>query len=165
MAGTYTNIVQGGASVTISSDLGFIADGVVITPSFEMSYGKAEGIPAHLTARRPISNYDIAFTLLEMTLANFKIAWDIKNAVSGSAPATLKFGGENFVPTENVLVVYGYTPGATSYARSVTFQRTVVSAPGEFATKDSDPSSLAVTLHALYYPTGTCVGTFSDAAS
>lgn len=163
--GTYTNIVQGGATVTIGSDLGFIADGVTITPSFEMSYGKAEGINAHITARRPLANYDVSFTLLEMTLANFIKAWDIKNSISGSAPATLKFGGENYKPTENVLVVYGYTPGATSYARSVTFQRAVVSSPGEFATKDSDPSNLAMTLHALYYPTGTCVGTFSDAAA
>jgi hypothetical protein len=163
--GTYTNIVQGGATVTISSDLGFISDGVTITPSFEMSYGKVEGINAHLTARRPLTNYEVAFTLMEMTLANFIKAWDIKNSVVGSAPATLEFGGENFKPTENVLVVYGYTPGATSYARSVTFQRAVVSSPGEFATKDSDPSSLAVTLHALYYTTDGNVGKFSDAAA
>lgn len=163
--GTYTNIVQGGASVLITSDLGYISDGVSIAPSFEMSYGKAEGVNAHLTARRTLANYDVSFTLLEMTLENFIIAWNVKNAKVTGPPATLKFGGENFVPTENTLVVYGYTPGATSYARTVTFYRAVVSSPGEFATKDSDPSSLAVTMHGLYHVSNAAVGIFSDAAS
>jgi hypothetical protein len=162
---TYTNIVQGGASVYIGADLGYIADGVAITPSFEMSYGKAEGIPAHITARRPMSNYDASFTLMEMTLENFIIAWNIKNSKVTGPPATLKFGGENFKPTENTLVIYGYTPGATSYARTVTFYRAVVSSPGEFKTSDADPSSVAVTMHGLYHVSNAAVGIFSDAAA
>jgi len=157
------NLVQGGASVTIGSDLGYLGDGITFAPTLSQYYQKVEGIPMDLGAR-DTWGYDISFTLSEITQANMKIAMGIQEAVAGAGPYTLDIVPEA-VPAEMAVVIYSYVPGANMYVRTITASRCVLSAPASLVTKDAEESKLACTFHLLYDVTNTRAALISDAAA
>ena len=161
-----TNIVQGGASITIGSDLGYIRDGVSLGITSDMYYGTAEGVNTNLTARRPSVVYEIKTTLLEPTMANLVIAFDWSNAsATASAANTLEFGGENFSPTENEVVIYGYVPGGSDYTRTITIDRGVAVPSEGMAFADAEETKVPLVISCLYSTTNSRVGQMSDATA
>lgn len=163
--GTPANIVFGGAAVTIGTDVGYIKDGVAISWSVDLY--QVEGIEGLLTspvARRTKEQPTIAFTTIEPTLANMKLAWDITNSTSGTDPITLEFGGDSAIPQERVIVVTGIVPGDV-FVRSIQFDVCVLSAPGEMTITQYGEVAVQSSYVALYDTTNSRLGQFSDAAS
>ena len=160
------NVVIGGATVTIGSDLGYIKDGITINPTAEHYFVEdVEGYPGRHAAKRIRENYAISFTLIEPTQANIKIGWDVTNAPAGTDPITLEFGSDSVTPQERVLVVTGVVPGVGGFVRTVQFDRAIIEDPGEMKITDFEESKLPVTMTCLYDSTNSRVGQFSDAAS
>jgi len=157
------NLCQGGAAVTIGSDLGYLGDGITFAPTLSQYYQKVEGIPMDLGAR-DTWGYDISFTLSEITQANMKIAMGIQETIVTGPPATLKVVAEA-VPTEQTIVIYSYVPGGSLFLRTITATRCVLSAPASLVTKDAEESKLACTFHLLYDVSNTRAAIISDAAS
>ena len=166
MAITVANIVAGGASVFIVADLGAVKDGITITVAIE--HYKVEGIEGLLTAPkawRTKEEYTIAFTLVEPTRDNIRLAWDVTNTESaGPDPITLAFGGDSATPNSRVLKVFGIVPGA-AFVRTITFDNTIASAPGETKLTQFQEQSLPCTFVTLWDATNSRLGQFSDATS
>ena len=161
--GTPANIVFGGATVTIGSDVGYIKDGVAISWSIDLY--QVEGIEGLLTspvARRTKEQPTIAFTVIEPTLANMSLAWDITNTTTGTDPITLDFGGDSYAPNERAIVITGVVPGAGAYTRTITFSVCVLSAPGEMTITQYGEVSIQSSYIALYDATNSRLGRFSD---
>jgi len=163
---SYLNIVQGGASITVGSDLGYIRDGVTLVVNAEPYYTSVEGINCHIHARMPQQNYEVRTTLMEPTLANLKIAFDWQTASATAASAAInEFGGDNFKPTERDVKIYGYVPGASAYTRYFQLFRAIAVGGGEVKSAHDEETRLPVVFHGLYYPTSASVGLVSDATS
>ena len=166
MAITVANIVGGGASVFIGADLGAVKEGITITVAVE--HYKVEGIEGLLTAPkayRTKEEYTIAFTLVEPTLANVKLAWDVTNAiVTPGPPITLEFGGDSATPQSRVLKVFGIVPGNV-FVRTIQFDNVIASAPGETKLTQFQEQSLPCTYVTLWDAVNSRVGQFSDATS
>jgi len=175
MAVARANVVQGTgwtvdgstAAVTIGSDLGYVKDGIRITPSVDLYLvGEAvEQLTLPVKAFRVSETIEISFTLLEATLANIKLVEDIDNATAGAGPITLDWGDNQFIPTENALVVTGVVPGATRYVRTVTFPKAVLTSPAEIAFTKTEETALNATYTALYSESDTYAAEISDATS
>jgi len=151
------NIVQGGATVvmgvgTAATDLGYIKDGLTITPTVDLYLvGEAvEQLTLPVKAYRVSETIEMAFTIIEPTLANIKTAWDIAAATGGTGPITLDIGENQFTPQENILTFTGLVPGATQYVRSITAPVAVVNSPGEMNIGKAEETSLATGVVCLY---------------
>ena len=163
--GDETNLVQGGGSILIGSDLGFMKGGWTLTPTAENYYSKVDGIPGDVASRRIKSGFDLAFTLVEITLVNIKMAWDEANASAGVGPFTLDVGLDTLTHQEREIEIYAYVPGGDLFVRTITIDRAVVSAPAELKTSDEEESGLACQFHALYSVTNSRFLEFSDAVA
>ena len=158
------NLVQGGASITISAALGYCGDGVTFAPTLSQYYQKVEGVPMPIGAR-DTWGYDISFVLSEITLDNLKIAMGIQETASaGPDPITLDIVPEA-IPDEKIIVIYSYVPGSDLFTRMITANRCVLSAPASLVTKDAEESKLACTFHLLYDTTNDYAAQISDATS
>ena len=131
----------------------------------DMWYGKVEGINADIVARRPKVSYKVQTTMVEPTMANLKIANDWQNTEGILDPVTLDFGGENFIPTEEAVIIYGYVPGGDLYTRMFTFSRAVVEPGGEMKHTDEEWTKVAIVFKGLWDETNSRVGELSDAAT
>ena len=168
MAVTATNLVVGNATVTIGSDLGAIKDGVTITPTFTVFNVDLEQELMSSRFWYTDKNFKCEFTLCEPTLANVKIAWDVTAATSGSGPILLNFGtasGTDFVPTNRVLAVTSFVPGASLFTRSVIFDKALLETPGPTAFSKRQETNLKCTFNCAYDTTNSRVGKFSDATA
>jgi hypothetical protein len=164
MSGTYTNIVQGGASITIGSDLGYIQGGVTLITNADMYYATVEGINTDLHARNTKQTYEIRTTLVEPTMANLKIALDWSTASATASGGNInKFGGGNFKPTERDVVIYGYVPGSGMYARNIEIYRGVAVPGGEITMANAEETRIPIVIHGLYTPSASAVGCLTDA--
>lgn len=163
--GSQANIIVGGAALVVGSDLGYIVDGVTMTVEADMWYGAVETIPVDIVSRRTKTHYKFVSTLVEPTMANLKIAYDWQNTAGGLDPITLDFGGENFIPTESAVEIYGYVPGGNLYTRKLSLDRAVVEPGGELKHTDADMVKVQVTFKGLYSETNSRVGVLSDAIS
>lgn len=164
MAVTTTNLVVGGAAVTIGSDLGAIKDGITITPTREVFTIDLEQEMTPSKAWNVTEKWAIEFTLCEPTLANIKIGWDVDNTVTVGPPATLSFGDHQFTPQERVLVVTGIRPGATAAARTVTFHKAVLETPAPLVFTKRAETNLKCGFMGLWDSSNSRVGQISDAA-
>jgi len=147
---TAANIVFGGVAVTIGSDLGYIKDGVTITPSFEIY--KPSGIEGLMTApksRRISEEYTVTFNLIEPTLANIRLWIDSTNTITAGPPATLEVGADSATPNEQVLVVTSIEPGGTD-VRTITFHKVVAEGAGEWKLTDFEEGTLPCSFVTLY---------------
>jgi hypothetical protein len=168
MAGTYTNIVQGGASITVGSDLGYIQGGVTLIVNSDMYYAGVEGINTDLHCRVPKKTYEIRTTLVEPTMANLKIAFDwTKASATAAGGNTQEFGTQgasgDFKPTDRTVVIYGYVPGSAGYVRNFQIDRAVAVPGGEVTMANAEETRVPVVFHALYYPASSRVGIMTDA--
>ena len=164
--GDVDNIMIGGATVAIGGDLGFIRDGVTISPNAEHYFvEQIEGFPGRHKARRTSETYEIAFTLEEPTLQNTRIGWDITNATSGADPILLNFGSDSVKPQERLIAIGGLAPGASEFTRGIFLPRCIASSPGEFKITDFEESKLPCVFTAEYQTSTSLVGQFSDQQS
>jgi len=164
--GDSTNIIIGGATLLVDDvNLGYIVDGVRMTVEADMWYGKVEGVPVDIVARRPRVSYKFQATLVEPTLANLKIAYDWSNTQDAGPPITLDFGGENFIPTSLEVAIYGYVPGGDLFTRMLTIDVAVVEPGGEMVHTDEDMTKIPVVFKGLWDEATSRVGELSDAAA
>jgi hypothetical protein len=165
--GEVNNIVAGGASITVGSDLGFIKHGagVVLTPSCEPLYIKVEGVNTCVAARLPDVSYEISTVLSEPTMANIKLAWSWKNASSTASGSSLAFGGENFVPPISGVTIYGYVPGSGGYTRQIVIDRAMAIPGGELKYTNAEETCIALTMRCIYDSTNSRIGRLVDATS
>lgn len=159
-----TQIVVGGATAGIGGDLGYIKDGIQQTPSIELftpdSIEQLTTAPKAWVVNR---SYEIVITLVEPTLNNIRIGWDITEA---AAAGVLKIHGTLatvFTPVERAVSVTGFVPGGVT-VRTVLWDKCVVSGPAPLQFIKSEETNLAITFMALYDDvTNNRVGQFTDA--
>lgn len=160
---TDANIVFGGVTVVIGADVGYVKDGVEITKSEEIY--KPSGIEGLLTApvaRRTSEEWTCSFTMIEPTLANFRLAWDVAAATAGTGTITLDVGGDTATPTNRVLVVTSIEPGGTD-VRTVTFGRVVSENPGATKFTQFEETAIPCVFVTLWDTANTRTLFFSDA--
>lgn len=166
--GTEANIVAGGASVTIGADLGYIKDGITLTPTHEKLF--IENIETLYSSPRAFwtkEEYTFAFMLVETTQANLKIWLDCTN--SATPPAGLDVGhgpsGDTGQPTERELVVTGLVPGADLFVRTITGSKVVSDSPGEFKITQFEEAAFPVSFRTLWDNTNSRSIEVQDATS
>lgn len=169
--GTTANIVIGGAILKVANnaspgvptDVGFIKDGIVITPNFEMfRVDGAEGYPAVLAMRRTKTEYTVKSTLMEPTLINIQKAWDTYLAGVSDPTSPLNLTASSNVKERKIEITANKNlAGGT---RTITFWRTIVESGGEYKVTDYEASLLPVTFVCMYdsgaTPAG--IGTIAD---
>ena len=170
MAVNDAQIVWGGATALIGSDLGSLdsGSGVVISYSSEMvSIGaNVEQLTLPVASFRTSEEYTMAFTLLEPTLASIKIAVDSDNTISapgGGSPETVDVGDNQFALTARVVVVTGVAPASGKFVRTVTAPEAVLTGGTEIKFTKAEATSLAMTF--LCHYNGTKALGFSDATA
>lgn len=136
------------AAVTISTDLGSIEKNtLVITPSQEILDPQVE---QHLAPRKRFrisEGAEIAFTLLEPTLARIKILWDTDNPVT-TVPEALIWGDDQQGVTSQSIVVTAREP-TSGDVRTITCGTCTVSTPAPYNISDQDVSRLPVVFSSL----------------
>lgn len=149
------NISIGGATIDIFNDVGttepvgYIKDGITITPSFEIyKIGGIEGLPVTVKANRTKTEYSLKTTLMEPTLHNLRKAWDITSAAASpfkiDAPAACK---------ERKVVVGSLGPKVAGGATGVwtwTFTRCIVESPEAMKISDAEETKLPVSFLCMY---------------
>jgi hypothetical protein len=170
MAGNANNIVAGGAAVDIGGDLGYIKDGITITPTRELLLPEnIETLYAPPVSFLTKETYGITFTLIETTQANMIIWLGSGNAVTGTGPYNLKIGhgpsGDTAQPVEVALVLKGLVPGANLYVRTITFTKAVADAPGEFKITQFEEAAFPCSFTTIWDATNFRCFQVSDAAS
>ena len=163
---TMANIVIGGGTVKIGSDLGYFKDGISIAPTAEHYFVEGiEGYPGRHRAKRIKEDWSVSFNLIEPTLDNIKLWADVTNAATGggTVPDVLKFGGDSVTPNERELECGGIVPGGDDYVRTWKFFRAVASGMGETKVTDFEESALPCVYTMMYDSTETAIGQISDA--
>lgn len=164
--GTAANVVAGGAAIEVAGDLGYIKDGITITPTRELFMPEnVETLYAPPKAFLTKETYGVTFTLVETTLANIKIWLDDTNATSGANPILLLVGhgpsGDEGQPTERALVVKALVPGASLFVRTITFTKAVADAPGELKITQFEEAALPCSFTTIWDPTGAAEQVFN----
>ena len=157
------NIVFGNAAVSIGGDLGYIKDGIAINKTEELY--KPSGIEGILTspvARRVSEMYSFTFTLIEPTLENIRLAWDVTTAKAGAGPITLAVGTSSAAPNARILIVTGIEPGGTD-VRTITADTTIANGPGEYKITQFEEGALPCVFETLLDTAKTQLLDFSDA--
>ena len=172
MAVTDTNIVWGGATVLISSDLGTLDSGSGVVISFSQENASVganvEQLTLPVASWRTSEEITIAFTLLEPTLANIVIAVDSDNTITNGtppAPNTVDIGDNQSALTNRVVVVTGVAPGASKFARTVTAGEAVLQGGTELKFTKGEATALAMTFLCHYESANSRALLFSDATA
>lgn len=164
MAGDPLNIVFGNATVDIGGDLGYIKDGITIAKSEEIYRPSGiEGILTSPVARRVSEEYTFTFTLIEPTLSNIRMVWDVTNAIAGAGPPdTLDVGGDSAVVNIRTLTVTGIVPGGVT-TRTIKTETAIAMGPGEHKITQFEEAALPATFVTLWNNSDTRLLDFSDA--
>jgi hypothetical protein len=166
------NISIGGATIDISAvggtytqNVGYIKDGITITPSFEVyEVGGIEGLPVTVKVNRTKTQYTLKTTLMEPTLGNVAKVWDITSSPTSpmkiDAPAAC---------AERKVKVTSNGPASAGGSQKVwtwEFTRCVVQSPEALKIGDAEESKLPVSFICLYDTAGAAnaVGTITIAA-
>jgi len=167
-----TNITVGGATALFgAANVGYIKDGVTITPTVELF--TVDGIEQLLTpskAWRITETFECSFTMVEPTQDNLEFALDLADgAFAAGTPNEVDFGTNVVAPRDHQtskLTVTGYTCGATQYTRTIVFHNAVLMTPAPIKFTKSQETNLAVTYLCLYADDAdAAVGTITDATS
>lgn len=162
------NFAVGGASVTISSGLGYIKspDGIKFSPSVEMYFaGDVEQLTTPAAAFITDEGFEISFTLCELTQSNIPIALGTDNAFSVGPPDVIKFGDAQTTPVSRVIAATGIEPG-TAFVRTINFYKAVLTGLPEIVFSKTTRQEAALTFTGLYEDTtANAVGNFSDAGA
>jgi hypothetical protein len=165
MAADSANIVKGGATVVIGSDVGAVEGGIRLTPTFDMLYAgdDIEQVIHRIKAWKVNENYQLEFTFSEPQQANIKSAWDNDNTWATGPPATLDFGDNQVDPQEVEISVTGYVSDGLA---TITLYRCVLSAPAQIQFAKNEYIKMAVTFDCLYDDqTENLIGQWSVASS
>jgi hypothetical protein len=150
--GTAANVVFGGATVTIGSDLGYIKDGLRISKEEEIYYVTGiEGLPTPPAAHRTSMQYTFGGTLIEPTLDNIALVWAATDA--RGTTTVLEVGDKNEMDITNNLIksvtFTGIEPGGSD-ARTIVAALCTADGPGEMVISDAEEAALPFTFKALY---------------
>ena len=162
MAVTAANIVAGGASVLIGTDLGAIKEGVSLTLTVDTFTVDLEQEVIATKAFKTRNKLTCEFTLCEPTLENIKIGWDVDNAITAGPPRLLSAIDQQFTLQERIIVVTGTTPGYAPFLRTCTLTRAVLETPGVLVFTKAAEQNMKLGFNCLADGTAKAV-TFSDA--
>lgn len=160
-----SNILVGGATVTLGVDVGATEEGVVLAREPEYLFIQPEQMTAAVKSFLVSEGWTISFTYLEATLKN------LQEGVLGTdgaveAPGPLTFGGADDPAEHTDFTVYGTAPGG--FVRTVSFNRVVAAECGDWTIGRKGAHTLAVKYRALAdTETATLglIGTVTDATS
>ena len=166
------NILIGAGSILVGTsgaetDIGYTRGGVRLVKSGEFLEVQPDQTENPVIVQKSGETYQITTELLEVSLANIKLAWGESASVEDTG-TTLSLGVSSEELDENVLIFYGLSPknAAGQYGeRKVTFHRVVTMEFGEIATQRGEESVIPVTFRALYDDDNSCVGVIEDTAS
>ena len=160
-----TNILVGAGTLKVDdADVGFTEDGVTVKYDrgyYDVEADQSLGI---LEKKKIRQRCTVVTNLLEATLENLKIVWDVENAVgSEGGKKTLSFGGDSAV-TEHTLEFNGIAPGSSNTRKFYVWKAVSIEA-GEHAYKKGEKTVIPVTFEAimdLTKPVKTQYGYFED---
>jgi hypothetical protein len=167
------NICIGGATIDISSsagsytgNVGYIKDGITITPSFEIYEVKGiEGLPITVKTNRTGITYSIKTTLMEPTLGNLAKVWDIQSAATPATP--LKIDAPTTCAERKIKVTMLGTSAIGGLPLKVwtwDFPRCVVQSPEAMKIADAEETKLPVSFLCMYDTASSAVGTITVTA-
>jgi hypothetical protein len=158
--GTPANIVIGGATITIGSDLGYIKDGLHLSKEEEVYYVTGiEGLPTPPMAHRTSLQYSISGTLIEPSIldASPHIALVYGGTDTAGTTGVLELGlaAEMDIVNnlEKAVSIMSIVP-ATEFIRTIAAARCTADGPGEMVFTDAEEVSLPFTFKVLWDTTG-----------
>jgi hypothetical protein len=160
-------IIVGGATVSIGGDVGGIKNGINQTPTIDLfTVDGIEQMPVAADAWITNRVFELSFTMVEPTLANIIIAWDLPDAAAGTGPITLDvLTTLTHEPTERAITVTGVVPIAGRFVRTVVWDKCVLTSPAPLYFGKAQETNLEVTFMCLWDSATSMVGDFSDAAA
>jgi hypothetical protein len=171
MAGDSTNVVLGNATANIGGDLGYLkAGGITQTPTVDVLTVDVEQLAVSPKAFYTGRGYEITFILVEPSIDNIIIAWDLPSASAGGGTVAETLDilpaadmQDSFTATPRVITVTGIVPGA-AFTRTVVWASCIVTTPAPLVFSRMAYQELEITFQALYEDTtDNKVGDFSDA--
>lgn len=155
-------IVVGGADFQVGGQLGYIKEGVTTQKNEDILFIEgAEGVITSPKAFRTKLSYTISATVIEPTLANLKILWDVANAAT--SPMSAGSANELGAAPERQLDIKSIVP-ATAFVRSVTVDRAVSNGPGEVKFTQFEEVKCPMVFETVYNDTDDRLMEYSDAA-
>lgn len=171
MAGDSTLVVLGNATADIGGDLGYLKNtGITTTPTVDVLTVDVEQLPVPPKAFYTGRGYEISFTLVECSLDNIIIAWDLPSAKAGGGTVAETLDilpaadlTASFTATARVIALTGIVPGA-EFTRTLNWSACIVSTPSPLIFSRMAYQEAEITFMALYDDvTANTVGDFSDA--
>ena len=154
------NIVIGGASITIGSDLGYIKDGLHLSKEEEIYYVTGiEGLPTPPMAHRTSIQYAISGTLIEPTATdanpNIALVYGATDTMGTTGVLSLGLAAEMDITNnlEKAVSIYSIVPN-TAFVRTIAAAKCTADGPGEMVFTDAEEVSLPFTFKVLWDTTG-----------
>jgi hypothetical protein len=153
---TAANIVFGGATVTIGSDLGYIKDGLHLAKEEELYYTRVEGVPTPVSAYRTSLQYSMSGTLIEPTLANIALVF---GCTDSTTPMSMGLANEMDIVNNSLEKAVSFTSVESGGdqdgdVRTIAAAKAVADGPGEMVFTDAEEVSLPFTFKVLWDTTG-----------
>ena len=160
--GTATNIVLGPASISVDAvDLGFTSGGVQVTHEFTSKDVKADQSVGTVKTFRTDETMNVKTKLLEITLENIRIAFNLPGANLVGSTLTLGYDSSCTV-NEHALILVGV--GLNCGVRTWTFHRCISVGSKELTFDRENETVLGVEFNCLKDPlNGNAFGTVVDA--
>ena len=163
MAASKNNILIGAGTLVVdTNDVGYTRGGVTISKDGDFLDVHPDQVTYSVLTQKTSESYQISTELLEITLANLKLAWGEAASVIGDS---LVLGSSDVDVQEHVVVFNGRAPKGASgnYGdRTATFYRVVSMDYGDVAHTRDGESVIPVTFTALYDETAEAIGKIED---
>jgi len=152
MAATSANLRMGAATSLLlhSTTLGYIKDGVTITPTFDIyTAGESvEQLTGPVKAHRPSETIEISFTSIEPKHnTDFGDMFDSDN-VPGGVPVVSNWGDNQYTPQSGLFVMIASGPNGASWTWN--FADVRISSPPEWTSTKQGEDAWTVTATAMY---------------
>ncbi|HOX87846.1 MAG TPA: hypothetical protein PLY04_17830 [bacterium] len=163
MAPTKTNIIVCGTSVQLKvggTDVGYTAGGVELELADEHYDVIADQSLTPVLRKLTARTCKVRTTMLEATLENLRLAWNLADTALVSSSLTLNSSEKG----EVAVVFVGKGPG-TTVTRTATFFAAVAMATGPIPNFKDKESQIPVEFECLWSDTNSAFGTIVDASS
>ncbi len=164
MAAEVKNILIGAGTLVIGdTDVGYTRGGITISKDGDFLNVEPDQVLYPVITQKTTESYQVSTELLEVTLANLKLAWGESAAIGGGP--SLSLGAPEVDVSEYTLVFNGRAPKGASgnYGdRTVTFHRVVTMDYGDIEHTRDGETVIPVTFTALYDVSEGEVGNIED---
>lgn len=159
------NVLIGAGDLYVDGiNVGYTRDGVTFAFERTVYDVMADQANAPVKSVKTQEVLNVSTTLLEATLENLRLVWDIPGTVQvGVGEKTLFFGGGGDQMTEHEVIFVGNAPGG--YTRTITLWRCVSVESGEHSYQKEEETRVPATFRALEDPTkepGQTLGSIVD---